>query len=158
MRILDRLPYFDKPSLITFANGTAEIRAFQIIVWLRIDRSIFPAVLDTGHSHNFSIPERLLNNWAGVDSLPKIGRVEVNRQPMWQFEATLWIHKNRRGTREPTAAAFQLKTEQGITIVPDGASHAPRLPILGLRAISASKLRLVVDGKRRFVALSTRWF
>src|SRR4051812_21065027 len=101
MKILDRLPFFAHPSLLTFPGGVVEIRAFQIIIWLRIHQKLFPAVLDTGHSHNFSIPERLLKSWAGVDSLPEIGRIEVNRQTMSQFDAPLWIHANRRGANRP---------------------------------------------------------
>jgi hypothetical protein len=158
MKILDRLPYFDKPSLLSFPAGTVEVRAFQVIVWLRIGRSVFPAVLDTGHSHNLSIPRRLLSSWGGIESLPEIGRVEVNRQSMPQVEASVWIHRNPPGTREPTSAAFQLTIENGITIVPDETAHGPRLPVLGLRAISASNLRLLIDGRRRSVTLKTGWF
>jgi hypothetical protein len=43
--------------------------------------------------------------------------------------------------------------------MPDEAPGAPRLPLLGLRAISRSDLKLVIDGKRREVTLLTSgWF
>jgi hypothetical protein len=32
---------------------------------------------------------------------------------------------------------------------------APRLPLIGLRAIVANKFRLIIDGKRREVTLKT---
>jgi hypothetical protein len=158
VKILDRLPYVDKPSVLSFPGGSLDVRAFQIIVWLRIKSAVFPAVLDTGHSHNLSISDRLLKNWAGVESLPQIGQTEVNRQVVPQFFATLWMHKNRAGTRQPVPSAFQLKIEHGITVIPEESPAAPRLPLLGLRALTTSGLRLIVNGKRRHITLKTSWF
>ena len=43
---------------------------------------------------------------------------------------------------------------EGITIYPEGAPNTPRLPLLGLRAISRNGLRIVIDGKRREVTIS----
>src|SRR4051794_10203893 len=120
MKILDRLPYLDRPSLLSFPTGNIEIRAYQIIVWLRIAKAVFPAIIDTGHSHNLSIPERQLKSWAGVASLKQIGIAEVNRQVLPQFEASVWLHKNRSGTREPTQSSFPLVIQNGITVIPDG--------------------------------------
>jgi hypothetical protein len=57
MKILDRLPYYDRPTLLSFRDVTVEIRGYQIVVWVRLRVSVFPAILDTGHSHNFSIPQ-----------------------------------------------------------------------------------------------------
>jgi hypothetical protein len=154
MKILDRLPYHEKPTLLSFRDGAVDIRAYQIVVWVRLRNFVFPSVLDTGHSHNFSIPERLLKDWAGVESLEPIGEIEVNRQRSTQYRADVWIHRNCPGRREPTDLAFQLEIEQGITVVSDGMPNAPRLPLLGLRAISRNRLRLTIDGSRRQVSLS----
>jgi hypothetical protein len=158
MKILDRLPFLDKPSLLRFPGGSVDVRAFQIIVWLRIQTAIFPTVLDTGHSHNLSISDRLLKDWAGVDSLPQIGKVNINGQVVPLLSAALWIHKNRAGTREPTRTAYQLSINRGIAVVPEESSAAPRLPLLGLRALTTSGLRLIINGNRRCVTLKTVWF
>ncbi len=155
MKILDRLPYHEKPTLLSFRDGAVDIRAYQIIVWVRLRNLLFPTILDTGHSHNFSIPERLLKDWAGVESLEPIGEIEVNRQRSTQYRADFWIHRNRPGRRAPVDVAFHLEMGQGITVVPEGAPNAPRLPLLGLRAISRNRLRLTIDGARRAVSLST---
>ncbi|HQU47059.1 MAG TPA: hypothetical protein PK867_29920, partial [Pirellulales bacterium] len=67
-------------------TGPVVVRAFQLIVSVRVcvgsqvSRS-FPAVLDTGHSHNFSISEALLRNWAGY-SLPGVRTTRVNGVPV----------------------------------------------------------------------------
>lgn len=135
-----------------------EVRRYQIVVWVSLRTLLFPAILDTGHSHNFAIREGQLKSLAGVDSLPVIGHARVNRLLLPQAKADVWLHGNRRGTREPGATALLLTMEQGITIYPEGSQNAPRLPLLGLRAISRNNLTLVIDGKRRSVTLKSGWF
>jgi hypothetical protein len=44
---------------------------------------------------------------------------------------------------------------EGITLYPDGAPGTPRMPLLGLRAITTNGLKLTIDGKRRQVSLET---
>ena len=159
MKVLDRLPYHDKPTILSFGSRTVEVRAHQIVVWVSIRRLVFPAVLDTGHSHNFTIAARHLKEWAGVDALEQIGEVEVNRRRMPQYHAQLRLHRNRPGTRQPTPDSFPLVVDEGITVIPGDDSSAPRLPLLGLRSISRSRLKLIVDGNKREVTLKTSgWF
>ena len=159
MKILDRMPYYETPTLLSFGETTVEIRRFQILVWVRLRSRRFPAILDTGHSHNFLLSERHLHDWAEVDSLEQIGQVEVNRTVLPQFAADLWLHANQRGTRNALSQSHRLVMHDGITVVPEGAPNAPRLPLLGLKAITTNKLRLMLDGKRREVTLSlSGWF
>ena len=40
-------------------------------------------------------------------------------------------------------------------VYPDDGSNYPRLPLLGLRAIIKNHLKLVIDGKRNCVSLSS---
>lgn len=48
---------------------------------------------------------------------------------------------------------------QGILVFEEGSPDAPRLPLLGLRAIVANRLRLVIDGRRGVVTLRPPgWF
>jgi hypothetical protein len=74
---------------------------------------------------------------------------------MTQYRADVWVHQNRPGQREPADGALALAMDRGITVVPDGTPGAPRLPLLGLRAISRNRLTLTIDGGRRRVSLST---
>lgn len=67
-------------------TGPVLVRAFQLIVSVRLCvggqiSGIFPAVLDTGHSHNFSISEILLRSWTGF-SLPSVRTTRVNGVPV----------------------------------------------------------------------------
>jgi hypothetical protein len=48
-----------------------------------------------------------------------------------------------------------LETTQGIVIHKSGDPVAPRLPVLGLRALVRNKLRLVIDGPAMTVSLES---
>ena len=86
MKILDRLPYHDRPTALSFGTRKIDVRGYQIVVWLSLRQLVFPAILDTGHSHNLTISSRHLAEWAGVDDLEPIGEIEVNGRPVTQFE------------------------------------------------------------------------
>jgi len=67
MRILDSLPISYEPATINVGAEAITIKRFQIFAWVSLRASApFPAILDTGHSHNFSITESQLAHWAGL--------------------------------------------------------------------------------------------
>jgi len=59
MKIIDRLPFADRPHLVTVQGEAVDVYRNQIIVWISIDDvlRLLPAILDTGHGHNLSIGE-----------------------------------------------------------------------------------------------------
>jgi hypothetical protein len=125
----------------------------------------FPALLDTGNNHNFSIQSRHLLRWAGLDRgpLPTLGAVSERGKRIPLLGADLWIHPNRPGQLEtwPGRPPFRLTLDGGIVVYPDDGLNYPRLPLLGLRAMTDNRLRLTVDGARRLVSLRTPrtwWF
>lgn len=166
MRILDRLPVSDKPVQSEVRGEPLKLKPFQIMIQVTVSgiptwdarTSIVPALLDTGNNHNSSIQERHLTRWVGIhfQSLPFLGKIrEGGQTPSLRF-ANLWIHRNRSGSRDlRVGEPFLLALEEGIAIYPDDESNYPRLPLLGLRAIIKNNLRLVIDGKRRLVSLSS---
>jgi hypothetical protein len=159
MKILDRLPYHDRPTALSFGTRTIDVRGYQIVLWLSLRQLVFPAILDTGHSHNLTISSRHLAEWADVDDLEPIGEIEVNGRTMTQYRASLRLYRNKPGSRQPRSESFSLNVDEGITVMPDDSPGAPRLPLLGIRSISRSGLTLVIDGKRREVTLRTGgWF
>jgi hypothetical protein len=159
MRLLDRLPIHREPTVIGVQGDVLQVWSNQIIVWLSIADTLrpFPAVLDTGHSHNFAITRRQFERWCGV-SLKQIGESKVRTETIPQYKADVRIHRNRPGRHELTGASFPLKMDQGISMVPDDSHVAQRLPLLGLRSILHNNLRLLIDGERRQVTLKTGWF
>lgn len=159
MTIIDRLPYFEEPTYLSVGETPIEVKRYQIVVWVSLNELLFPAILDTGHSHNFTISRQQLQRFAGIQTLPVIGHSEVNRGLLPQVESAVWLHGNRRGTREPSEKKLLLRMDQGITLYPDGEPSTPRLPLLGLRAITRNGLILKIDGKSRQATLRTaNWF
>jgi len=151
------------------AGEVVRIYGYEIVVWVSLAaREVvepsglpcFPALLDTAHTHNFSIQEEHLVRWAGLrpEALP-FGRGSVRGQgrrlPL--RAAQLWLHGNEPGSWDRLAkpSLHRLLVPEGIIIYPSGA-HFPRLPLLGLRAILRNKLHLYVDGGTGLVHLRTR--
>jgi hypothetical protein len=156
MKILDRLPIGDEPEMIAVGAEAVTIKRFQIFVWASIQASPpFPAILDTGHTHNFSITESQLAHWAGLRSrqFPLIGTTRLKGEKLWQLQGELRLHRNRPGTRELGEDSLPLVLAEGFTLAPEGSS---RLPLIGLRAIVSNRLTLRIDGKRRQVTLGTQ--
>ena len=68
--------------------------------------------------------------------------------------ARLWLHPNVPGNRKLSGAQpIQMKIENGIGIYPD--DTGPRLPVLGLRALTLNKLQVVLDTDRLMVDVRT---
>src|SRR5262245_36631534 len=107
--ILNQLPFSNTDTLLSFPNGEAHVRPFQIVVWvsvtpaemLQLQPNIprLPAVLDTGHNHNFAVRPGHLENWAGLapDSLIRCGTVFLAGQEIPLVKANLWLHANEKG-------------------------------------------------------------
>lgn len=173
MKILNRLPYFIAPSRLTVAAEEVRIKPYQIIIWVSIGppnvlqwhrkTPVLPAILDTGNNHNFSINERHLVRWAGVhpESLRLIAATREHGQRIPLRGADLWLHPNRYGKRERQSEAepYRLTLAEGIVVYPES-TEEPRLPLLGLRALTHNKLRAVIDGAMRHLTVTTptRWW
>lgn len=163
MHILRQLPFHDATSDIEVAGEVVPVRPYQVVVWVSLsvrdvldrDAPRFPAVLDTGHNHNFSIQERQLVAWAGLrpEALGRLGAVLVNRQEVPLVGGHLWVHRNRPGTADLLPRPYRMELPQGIALYPEGMPGAPRLPLLGLRGVVTNKLRLTIDGSKRSVSL-----
>ncbi len=171
-RLLDRSPFSEDPSEVVVRDERLRVRADQIIVWVTLTlkrvtspnpTSVpFPAILDTGHSHTFSIQERHLVDWAGLrpEVLAVVGAVRDRGQRILLRAANIWCHPNERGVRDRLAERppHLVAAPRGIAVYPG--AEFPRLPILGLRAIAENELVLKVNGRRRDATLRTpiRWW
>ena len=155
MTLIDRLPFADRPHLITVGGEAVDVYRNQIILWISIGdvRRPLPAILDTGHGHNLSIGKAQLKRWSGA-SLNRIGELEIGRRRVVQYAAEVRLHRNVAGRPALRGDSFPLEMPQGISVFEE--EDAPRLPLIGLRTIVANKLRLVIDGDRRQVTLKTQ--
>jgi hypothetical protein len=165
-RILYKLPVPSEDAVMFVRQEMARVRAFEAVAWVSLaPRNVFepaglprfPVVLDTGHTHNFSIQEEQLVRWAGLrtDDL-SLGRGDVRHRGrrLTLRAATLWIHPNERGSWERVTGRlpYRLDFAEGILVYPLGEDF-PRLPLLGLRAIIRNRLRLTVEGDKGLVSL-----
>jgi hypothetical protein len=166
--LLDRMPFSEFPSELGVRGQRVRIRADQIIIWLtltpnrvsspNLSATPFPAILDIGHNHTFSILEQHLTDWAGLrpEQLATTGAVRERGQRLNLRGARIWAHANISRSRDRLAIRppFQISAPTGIAVYPT-AGGFPRLPILGLRAIAENELILKVDGRRREATLRT---
>jgi hypothetical protein len=173
--ILRKLPYFDNETHVTLPRATNPVlvKGTQIIVWVAVTRiteltpvgfNRFPAILDTGFTQNLCIGAQQLLDWAGFNAadLPHVGSSDID-MPGRQSTAPLQVprhaafvclYRNELGQRDPVIneLPFNLQIVRGITVYPDG-FPAPRLPLLGLRGLQWSKLRLQINSEARYVSL-----
>ena len=73
MKILNQFPISPVETVVSLPGGRClTAKPYQVIVTvsLTVRETIspaFPAFLDSGHNHNFSISEEHLRVWAGID-------------------------------------------------------------------------------------------
>ncbi len=166
MKILDRLPYSSDATFVSAPRGSMRVKPYQIVAAISVSLQAllewdphtprFPAILDTGNNHNLSISRGHLLRWAGLqpEALRIIGAIRERQQRISLHAASVWLHRNRPGERalrdqEP----HPLKLQQGIAVYPD--DIGPRLPVLGLRALTQNQLHLAIDPERMRVNLRT---
>jgi hypothetical protein len=169
MKILSRLPFSQSPSVVSTPDGIMEVKPFQIVLMVSLaprgltelpkDSARFPAILDTGTNHNFSIRKEHYERWTALQ-LRQRGSVRIQADELPLLAGSVWIHPNRPGTRDfMEARAIQLEMPEGLIVYPESASNPARLPILGLRALVRNGLTLVINGNQRELTLKTSgWF
>ncbi len=171
--LIDQIPIATQDDLAFVQGEMVTLRAYELIVWVSLSvkhvadqgqAPRFPAILDTGHTHNFSIREEHLIRWAGIrpEMLHLLGHIRQEGHRLPLLGADAWIHRNHRGKRDDLldSPPHRLILSRGIAVYPE-ASAFPRLPLLGLRSIVSNKLRLRVDGDQGNASLRTarpRWW
>jgi len=171
-KILSRLPIATKDDAVSVREEMVRVKAYEVIVWvslsvkhvLELARGTprFPAILDTAHTHNFSIQEQQLIRWASIrpEMLHLVGALRQAGQRVPLHAADVWVHRNQPGERDRLldVPPQRLILPRGIAVYPSGSAF-PRLPLLGLRALISNRLHLVIDGEHREATLRTgNWF
>jgi hypothetical protein len=177
--ILRALPYFEMETSVVFDSTRLTIYAHQIILWVGIakvgevtppaDLKFFPAILDTGHNHNFAISPHQLRHWSGIawQTLPLERGEEKKYQnvPVPHRRANIWVRPNQPGSRDspdPALPPVLMELDKGIAIYGDKEQVGvkattnlvgPRLPLVGLRAITVNRTKLEVDSVKLSVWL-----
>lgn len=167
--LIRKLPFDEKRTIVRVAGQEVLILPRQIIVWVSIDSrdtaSIgtdaprFPAILDNGYNEEFLIRQEQLLRWTRLPlhRLRAIGLQEIHGQKVPVFPASLWLHRNQPGLRDEFSARppFRLPLDEGVAVCPAGMQNAPRLPLLGMRALRRSRLQLHVDYNACHISIRT---
>lgn len=76
-RILDQMPYAIRDDIAFVRHEQVRVKAYEILVWISLQMKQdhdwqpshhpFPALLDTAHTHNFSIRQDQLERGRGYD-------------------------------------------------------------------------------------------
>src|SRR5579884_3829616 len=110
--VLRHLPFTEHADEVHVGLERVPVKAYQIVVWVSISgwRTLelppsaqpFPAILDTGHNHHFSIQAEHLREWARLPAgnLQKIGEITIRGQRLDLRGAHAWLHKNVPGRRD----------------------------------------------------------
>jgi hypothetical protein len=167
--ILSPLPYSSQP-LIVRGQVWRRPSPHQIFIWVSITQTAidrenfpsstnaFPALLDTGCSLEFLIPEEQLIfcNQTQRSVFPYIRDRAVNSIPVPFHEADIWIHCNQPGQRDlflPDQKPFPLRVKSGVGIYRPNSPASKQPPLLGLQALNHAKTRLLVDSENRVISL-----
>src|SRR5713101_9760563 len=140
--ILRNLPFRKDQDEVVLGRERIPIKPYQIIAWFSLTtRNVvdlspqaprFPAILDIGHNHNFSIQQKHLDEWAelSADGLPSIGQVRDRGRLVPLCAANVWIHPNVAEKRDQLSLdpPFLLSLDQGIAVYPRELAF-PRLPL-----------------------------
>ncbi len=148
-------------------DGIALVKPFQFVVMVSLSLGDvlepgarrFPAILDTGLNHNFAIRREHLDRWTALQ-LPTRKPVTIRKQEIPLAAAHVWVYRTEPRTNVlSNFPPIRLRTPEGIVVFSENDSNPARLPLLGLRALLRSNLKLIIDGKRREVTLKTPgWF
>jgi hypothetical protein len=160
--ILDRCPFYEAATEVETPSGPVLIRSYQIVAWVSLSvrgalSRPFPAILDTGHSHNFSIKEEHLEAWTGLHAheIQTIGHARVNKQLVELKDAAVTVYPNFPGKQDVSQEKppYLLMLPEGVAVHRTRDPFAPRLPLLGVRALVKNRLRMTIDGGRKHVSL-----
>jgi hypothetical protein len=150
-------------------DGEVDVRPYQIIVWVSLASKRvehldprtprFPAVLDTGNNHNFSMKEEHLTKWSGENlaGLRRLSHVDIGAHTIPLVSANIWLHRTLPGERDQFAKGppFRLELVGGVAVYPTSVPSVARIPTLGLRALVRAGLKLTIDGAACHVNLRT---
>jgi hypothetical protein len=167
--VLRDLPFLEVADEVSVGRERVPLKAYQIIVWVSLSPSevlelppraqCFPTILDTGHGHRFSIQDRQLTQWAGLDlrGLPARDRLRNGGRHVPVHTANLWLHANVRGKRDDLSDSppCLVRLDRGIAVYP-GQDGYPRLPLVGLGTLVRNGLYLSLDPKRCVVNRRTQ--
>src|SRR6186713_1272316 len=96
--------------------------------------------------------------WASRSLNSVIAMMVIDGKKVPVREAGILLHRNIRGTNQIAHGSHELSTDGGVVVYAKSTTY-PRLPILGLRALFSSNLRVLINTRKRHLTVDTGgWF
>ena len=143
--------------------GRVDLRPPKIIVGISLtlvgeeygfsqDVITLPAILDTGFNRMLEIDEWHLVRWAGLrkEHLELTAKDRFHEGRKYDlYEANIWLHRTPyAGPRTPPARSpLLLEDSRQVRVMAPVGKPNPRLPLLGLTALIANNLQVLIDGE-----------
>jgi hypothetical protein len=156
--------FFRNPE-IEVLSGRIDLRPPKIIVGISLttveeERAFprgvltLPAILDTGFNRILEIDEWHLVRWAGLrkEYLELTAKDRLHEGRKYDLcEANIWLHRTPyEGPRRPPARSpLLLEGSRQVRVMAAMGQPNPRLPLLGLTALIANNLQVLIDGENR---------
>lgn len=179
--LIDELPFFSVKRDIQLPDGKPEeIKANQILLWMSVtpqgslppsaNAPRFPVIFDTGLNISMTMRCNHFIDWADVEQ-PEyqfLGDTSCNGSTVILFDVDAWLYKNAPGRNDQilNQSPIRLVLKGGLGVYNATPSQqellmsddplqepGPRLPTLGMFAITANKLSIQIEGWRRRVRI-----
>jgi hypothetical protein len=166
---LRRLPFFPDATSLRIPGGPAtSIQHDRIVIcaslapvnqatWAGSNRK-FPVLLDLGFNGSLLLREDHLDLWVNdrleEGNFPFLRVMSVDGEHAPAIEAALWLHPNLPGFRDQflDTPPFRIELPGGMIVCPASMSRF-QLPLLGVSALRKNRLRLLVNGEKRYISL-----
>lgn len=181
--LIDELPFFGDKRDIKLPDGEPEkLKANQILLWMSIrpkgssrpnaSAPRFPVIFDSGLNISMTMRRSHFLKW--VDHMQReqayvrSGRTSCNGRNVSLFSVEAWLYRNAPDTNDQilNQAPNRIVLAEGLGVYDETKSPeeflivdklskdpGPRLPTLGILAITANQLSIHIDGKRRRVRI-----
>lgn len=121
--------------------------------------TVFAALLDTGCGHNGSIRQEDLKQFTQLDpnDLGPHFDAPINDIDTPFYDVTVWMHYNASyGSRLPSPEPpFPVSLNGGMGVHRIGEKKSYWLPLIGLPALEAAKLKVHIDSEKGLVTIHT---
>jgi hypothetical protein len=172
--IIELLPFNPAHLDLRFSGGETKRLNHQIILWISLTaegefeppdfENYFPAVFDTGFNDCLVMQESHFFDWARAARLQLPEPTDTLDLPYHDkrghciqaslFPVDVWLHRNvpRSADELLPEEPFRLELPSGVAVVPDSIKK-PRIPVLGLRALTKSPVEAIVHGQQECFSL-----
>jgi hypothetical protein len=160
-----------RPTNFFLGANAVSIAPYRVVVWVSLcdtknpkkfpNVAQFPAVIDTAFDGSLLLRQEHLVGLRNID-FPRINTTRTIRGcRVDELRCQGWLYKSNRLFGSADAQRTLLQFGNGISVLrpPQGSDRdtRPSVPVIGMRALTFSQLKLIVDGNRRTASVVKPW-